>query len=198
MLGFLRKLHRMHIQLKLEGEMKQNEVFFPHLNKHDHKHLLDAKCNHNVSRISDKAILEAVKTAELEAQDAMEKLSMADALKCNGEWINPSHKSSDELEDESSDDSDVENTNETDDASKNENQESVLLKETLSVDDNALISADINLLTTEGVISDKLTSHIKDLQNACDVVDTCTNNQSTNIKEAEMEFNKNLMISFLM
>ena len=127
MLGFLRKLHQMHIQLKLEGEMKQNGIFFPHLSKHDQKHSPDTKCNHNVSSISDEAILETVKTAELEAQDAMEKLGMADALKCNGEWINLSHKSSDELEDESSDDSDVENTNEADDTSKNENQESVLL-----------------------------------------------------------------------
>ena len=128
----------------------------------------------------------------------MQKLNMADALKCDAEWIKSSHKSLDwELEDESSNDSDVENTIKTDNTSKNENQESALLKEMLSFDDNGLISADINLIITEGVISDQLSSHIKDLQNVFDVVDTCVNNQRNNIKEVEMELT-NLMISFLM
>ena len=65
----------MHIQLKLEGGMKQNGTFFHHLSKHNHKHSPDAKYNHNIDNRSDEAILEAVKTAKSKAQDAMESLA---------------------------------------------------------------------------------------------------------------------------
>jgi len=82
--------------------------------------------------------------------------------------VNPSHRSSglsDEFEDESSEDSDVETANETDGTgtSKHEDQKNIVLKETLTIDDNAQLSADINILSTEGVISNNLTCDIKDL-----------------------------------
>ena len=55
----------MHIQLKLDGEMKLNGIFFPHLSKHNQKHSPDTKCNHNVSSISDEAILELEPSIQL-------------------------------------------------------------------------------------------------------------------------------------
>ena len=58
MLGFLRKLHRMHIQLKLEGEMKQSGIIFPQLNKHSQ---IDPTVVPNVSHVSNEDILEIVK-----------------------------------------------------------------------------------------------------------------------------------------
>ena len=64
MLGFLRKLHQMNIQLKLEGEMKQSGNVFPHLNKHSQK---DGTMNSKVSDVSNEDILEIVKQAKVEA-----------------------------------------------------------------------------------------------------------------------------------
>ena len=116
----------MHSLLKLAG--RWDEIFFPYLSKHNHKHSPDAKCNYNVSSISYEAILEAVNITKLEAQDTMGKLGIAIVLKRDIQWINFSHKSSnlsDDFEDEVSDDPDVENTNDIDDTSKHENQNSV-------------------------------------------------------------------------
>ena len=54
MLDFLRKLHRMHIQLKLEVEMKQSGIIFPRSNKHS---LTDATMKSKVSNTSNEDIL---------------------------------------------------------------------------------------------------------------------------------------------
>jgi len=53
MLGFLRKLHRMNIQLKLEGEMKQSGIVSLHSNKHTQT---DATMNFKVSDVSNEDI----------------------------------------------------------------------------------------------------------------------------------------------
>ena len=79
-LGFLRKLHRMHIQLKLEGDMKQSRIVFPRSNKHSQT---DNTMKSNVSDVSNEDILEIVKQAKVEAQKAMEKLGMADTFQHN-------------------------------------------------------------------------------------------------------------------
>ena len=98
----------MHSLLKLAGGW--DEIFFPYLSKHNHKHSPDTKCNYNVRSISYEAILEGVNITKLEAQDTMEKLGIAIALKRDIEWINFSHKSSylsDDFEDEVSVDPDI-------------------------------------------------------------------------------------------
>ena len=82
-----------------------------------------------VSSISNEDILETVKQAKLEAQEAMGKLCMADALKHDGDWINPCNKMSDEIDDYSSEEDsdsepDMENIHESinDDEKINDNE----------------------------------------------------------------------------
>ena len=72
----------MHIQLKLEGEMSQSGVVFPRSSKLGQR---GESMKFTVNSISNEDILETVKQAKLEAQEAMEKLCMADTLKHNGD-----------------------------------------------------------------------------------------------------------------
>ena len=58
MLGFLRKLHWMHIQLKLEDEMSQSGVVFPRSSKHGQR---GESMKFTVNSISNEDILETVK-----------------------------------------------------------------------------------------------------------------------------------------
>ena len=82
-----------------------------------------------------------MKYSKAEAQEAMEKLGMADTFKHNGDWINPCSKTSDKIDDDSSDEDsdsepDVENIHEdkTDDKKdNNNNNNNAFLKEILTV-----------------------------------------------------------------
>ena len=182
MLGFLRKLHRMHIQLKLEGEMKQNGIIFPRSNKHAQT---DTTGKSKVSNVSNEDILDIVKQAKEEAQEAMEILGMAETLKHNGDWINPC-TTSDEIDDDSSEeDSDPELDAENDD----KNNSNAFLKETLTVEDKTQLCTDINNLKTEGIdINEKVASQLtSELKNVCELTNTQTDidDQSPADKEAQ-------------
>ena len=165
MLGFLRKLHRMHIQLKLEGEMKQSGIIFPQLNKHSQ---IDPTVVPNVSHVSNEDILEIVKQAKEEAQEAMEKLGMADIFKQNGEWINLCSTEIDEGNDGSEDGSDSEP--DVEDIHEITNDNSNFLKETLTVEDKTQLCADIDTLKAEGIdIAEKAANQVaSELQNTCE------------------------------
>ena len=152
MLGFLRKLHRMHIQLKLEGEMKKSGIITPRASKHSQT---DARMIPTVTDITNERILEKVKQAKVEAQNAMQKLGIAESLKHDGEWINPCSEKIDV--DISDDDSDSEDNIENDDNSMNNNAKSN--SNILTVDDVTQLCADVDNLKAEGIkISDKATS----------------------------------------
>ena len=179
MLGFLRKLHRMHIQLKLEGEMSQCGVVFPRSSKHGQT---DELTKFKVSGISNEDILETVKQAKLEAQEAMGKLCMADVLKHDGDWINPCNKMCDEIDDYSSEEDsdsepDMENIHESINDDEKINDNDAILKHTLTVEDTTQLCADVNTLKAEGInIDNKVASQLNsELQNVCELTNTCAN-----------------------
>ena len=177
MLGFLRKLHWMHIQLKLEDKMLQSGVVFPRSSKHGQ---IDDTMKFKISSISSKDILETVKQAKVEAQEAMEKLGMSDSLKHNGDWINPCSKISDETDDNSSkedtdSEQDMENIHENVFYDEKNNENNAFLKNALTVKDTTKLCADINTLKAEGInIDGKVESQLNsELQNFFELTSTC-------------------------
>ena len=179
MLGFLRKLHWMHIQLKLEREMSQSGAVFPRSSKHGQT---DESTKFKVSSISNEDILETVKQAKLEAQEAMGKLCMADALKHDGDWINPCNKMSDEIDDYSSEEDsdsepDMENIHESINDDEKINDNDAFLKHTLTVEDTTQLCADVNTLKADGInINNKVASQLNsEFQNVCELTNTCAN-----------------------
>ena len=77
MLGLLRRLHRLHIQLVIQAEMKE-EIVFPRVLKHAQK-LGKNKCNkYRLADATDDNIYKAIKIAQGRAKATVEELGMAD------------------------------------------------------------------------------------------------------------------------
>ena len=89
MLGLLRQLHRMEIQLKLEAE-GENAIVYPRVEQHQKKEGYLKQFEYDLSKITNEQINEAVKTGKIIAKAAIEELGMKDALKEVGCFENPS------------------------------------------------------------------------------------------------------------
>ena len=86
MLGLLRQLHRMEIQLKLEAE-GENAIVYPRVEQHQKKEGYLKQFEYDLSKITNEQINEAVKTGKIIAKAA---IGMKDALKEVGCFENPS------------------------------------------------------------------------------------------------------------
>ena len=89
MLGLLRQLHRMEIQLKLEAE-GENAIVYPRVEQHQKKEGYLKQFEYDLSKITNEQINEVVKTGKIIAKAAIEELGMKDALKEVGCFENPS------------------------------------------------------------------------------------------------------------
>ena len=78
-LGLLRRLHRMEIQLKLESEDK-NGIIYPRVEEHRKKDGHSKQWEYNLTQITDKQINEAVEKGKTKAKTAIEELGMSDVL----------------------------------------------------------------------------------------------------------------------
>ena len=77
MLGLLRRLHRLHIQLTIQAETKE-EIVFPRVLKHAQK-MGKNKCNkYRLTDATDDNIYKAIKSAQGRAKATVEDLGMAD------------------------------------------------------------------------------------------------------------------------
>ena len=85
MLGLLRRLHRMQIQISLEAETEKTGIHFPHCEKHAKKHN-SATSSVNLSSLSIEDIEQKVMQGKMRPQEMIEKLNMKDLEKY---WENP-------------------------------------------------------------------------------------------------------------
>jgi len=124
-----------------------------------------------VTDITNERILEKVKQARSEAQNAMQKLGIVESLKHDGEWINPC---SGKIDIDSSDDDDDSNDDmEIDEKSTNN---SIKSNSNFIVDDVAQLCTDVSNLKAERIkISDKATSCLPlELQNQPEITNVQT------------------------
>ena len=63
MLGLLRRLHRLHIQLALQAETKE-EIIFPRIIKHEHKQRKNSVKNYVLVDVTDDEIYHIIKKAQ--------------------------------------------------------------------------------------------------------------------------------------
>ena len=88
MLGFLRRIHKIHIQFKLECESTETGITYPRAEKNKRK-----IGHHNekdkIALISDDAIGAAVNKAQEHAKGTVESLGMKDILVRGNCWENP-------------------------------------------------------------------------------------------------------------
>ena len=87
MLGMLRRLHKMQIQMKLESETDVSGIFYPNVEAHKKKDGHEQMKSFDLSTISNENIEAAVNKGKQEAQKAMDELGMKEQLSdC---WNNP-------------------------------------------------------------------------------------------------------------
>ena len=97
MLGLLRRLHRMQIQLTLEADSEVIEIKYPCSEPHKKKSGQEQDFNHLCEfGISNDRICEAVESAKVKAQQTMINLGMAEIQQKDISWnmppIPPSHE----------------------------------------------------------------------------------------------------------
>ena len=89
MLGVLRRLHRLHIQLCLQTESQETSIKYPRTEAHKSKdgHQKASRCN--VHSVTNEQIVEAVMKGRKKAQEKIEALGMAELLQKKKNWDNP-------------------------------------------------------------------------------------------------------------
>ena len=112
MLGLMRRLHRLHIQLCLEAESENTGIHYPRAERHKCK---DGTSNFNLScanasTLQNHMILDAVNMGKEEAKKMISCLGMSDLLKRAKCWENPpipTDISEDDLQEEEEDDENI-------------------------------------------------------------------------------------------
>ena len=89
MLGLMRRLHRLHIQLCLEAESENTGIHYPRVERHKCK---DGTSNFNLScanasTLQNHMILDAVNIGKEEAKKMISCLGMSDLLKRAKCWL---------------------------------------------------------------------------------------------------------------
>ena len=151
MLGLLRRLHRMHIQLCLEAESEETGIKYPRIEAHKNKdgHHKPQICS--VSPLTNQDIVKAVQEAKEKAKTTIKSLGMAEVLQKNNYWENPPISV---LEDE-----DIHNEDNLDldeEAVANDNATPELLLEANSSQDPEDVASGISQLSEAGVIGKDL------------------------------------------
>ena len=111
MLGLLRRLHRLQIQLRLQAHSKETGIVYPQILKYQWE---SRKCKHRESLLNDvtnSKIYEAILKANAAAKACVERLGMVDLLKKHKVWS--TIPSGNLLSEVPSDNSDEDNFSET-------------------------------------------------------------------------------------
>lgn len=94
-LGLLRRLHKLQIQIELESQSSTTGIIYPQQNNRRS----DISDGHRVKNITDFEIEQAVKSALERAKNCMEELGMKDLLQRNKNWDKVSFGDVDDVED---------------------------------------------------------------------------------------------------
>ena len=117
MLGLLRRLHRLQIQVNLQAEANVTGIIFPRADKHRSKDGQSSYIKHSLEEVTDESILEAVRIAQLNAKASIEKLGMftlLDKSKVFDSFCCPEVDDTEECLDEDDEDDEDPNEYETD------------------------------------------------------------------------------------
>lgn len=167
MLGFLQRIHRLHIQYCLENEAQTSGIKYPHKESHkakDGHH----KCSVNSEAPTNKQILDVVNAAREEAKNDIDHLGMLELLKTNNYHNIPpipdifGSKSSDEDNNDNEEDDDEEcDYDDTEDC----NNDQALCDNSLVQSDPKTIADDITQMEDAGIIDKALSENLKKLHN---------------------------------
>ena len=159
MLGLMRRLHCLNIQLCLEAEAEANHICYPRNKSHQAKDGQNQSSKlSSVSSVSDQDISDAVTRGKVKAQQLMKDLGMAELLIKGKSWENPPATGVKcEVEEEHDDDDD----NDDNEEEENESQhgDSLVTEDVLPQD----VNAEIAELKNAGIIEDELKDRLHEL-----------------------------------
>ena len=172
MLGLLRRLHRLQIQLKIQAET-QGEICFPRLLKHQHKvgknAVNDSIC---LLKVSNEQILSAVEKGHTKAKEMIEQLGMTDLFIKHSLWdskvkilgINGGVESCivpDNDDDDSDEDEDTEECNEKEPLDE-ESPDVLLAQEECSASDVQGLAQDLDNITKCDLLDPTVKEHLSE------------------------------------
>ena len=172
MLGLLRRLHRLHIQLALQADSSE-EIFFPRVTKPKAK-----VTSFDLSEVTNAKIDEAVKKGQKKAKEMVEQLGMVNLFKKHLLWRNKIsivdidggvHK--DASANEYDNDNDSDDDDDDDDDDDEEDVDSAELQpenvtsfgEDIPIDEPIQVSEDLISMTEHNVIDNALQQRFQQL-----------------------------------
>ena len=160
MLGLMRRLHCLHIQLCFEAEADENHICYPRNKIHQAKGGQNQSSKTSVSSVTDKEISDAVTRGKVKAQSLIKDLGMAELLIKGKCWENPPATGVKcEVEDENDDD----DCDYYDDDKEDESQQQCgdkLVTEDVSPQD---VNVEISQLKNAGILEDELKYRLHEL-----------------------------------
>ena len=160
-LGLLRRLHRLNIQLTLQAN-SQGVIRFPSMEKHCSKEGKNKLSKSPLTEIKDEDIAEAVERAKNKARNTLEVLGMDKLLQIHSVWDNENTTDlvgNTSIQDDDADDDDNEDdgnfdhdSNETSESSCN-SSDSLAVVEEVCLDTQEQIANDIQSAYNEGLVS---------------------------------------------
>ena len=88
-LGFLQRLHRIHVQYCLESESKSTKIVYPHREVHKKKEGNQDSNSQEIRLLSNHEILESIQSAKKVAKNAIKSLGMHVLLQQHKKYDNP-------------------------------------------------------------------------------------------------------------
>ena len=159
MLGLLRRLHRLHIQVCQEAECNQTGISYPCVGAHKKKdgHHQAKECR--VDSLTDQVIAEAVRRVRIEAaQQIVADLGMAKLLQKHKCWANPPMPTVKDDNTYEEEEEDLSNEELAGDECIPE-----LLLEANSSQDSDSVALGIEQLASAGLIREDTTKHLRTL-----------------------------------
>ena len=162
MLGLMRRLHCLHIQLCLEAEAEANHICYPRNKTHQAKDGQNRPSKlSSVSSVSDQEISDAVTRGKVKAQNLMKDLGMAELLIKGKCWKNPPATGVKcEVEDDDDDDDYEDDDNEKEEDEIQQQHGDRLVTEDVSPQD---VNVEISQLNNAGIIEDELKDRLHKL-----------------------------------
>ena len=158
MVGLLRRLHRLHIQVCQEADCNQTGIRYPRVEAHKKKDGHHQAKVYRVDSMTDQDIAEAVRCAREAAQQIVAELGMAELLREHKCWANPPMPIV--KDDNTSEEEEEDLSNE--ELAGNECIPELLLEANSSQDsDSAALG--IEQLASAGLIREDMTKHLRAL-----------------------------------
>ena len=169
MLGLLRRLHRLHIQLTIQTETKE-EIVFPRVLKHAQK-MGKNKCNkYRLTDATDDNIYKAIKSAQGRAKATVEELGMADLFVRHLLW-DPGKKihgidggkehANDDDNDNDSDGSGDEDESGNHTGGDQSEQKSIAQLQESCLEEEAMIAKDLETISKHGLLEKSTINQLK-------------------------------------